>query len=542
MKENHDGREEDDPGTASYAFHQTNQYSAPPVINGRIPKNIYGNLDVYVASMVPEGGYHIRHPDTSRAARLLGVDYADAVTGFSFRGRHGTAVITGAVVAESCRDAIEEVIRAFEIERQEEEEEERMLEVLRTWKKFLVGLRIRERIQGYEIEGERKIEDEAMGDGEESEGDDDGDDEGNDEGGGFDSDIGMTGHSKLFAPGDTEQTHDTSDNGADGGDGFLLGDELDNDGGGGFLLNDELEDEDGAVTTKSGLDDFNQVSSQSDYQSQQRKFGRENLEDSAISGVNENDHQAGPTQSSVQRGVRTKHLLNSDTDVSRQKLTSPALESDMLQAPIKQHSQSRGKNRRVVKTFKTPKTSSQNESGRAISAEYPSQTIHTLDTDPPLPPTKPCLPDADMAEALALQQIHDSQSLKKVPESTPSINHQEFNIDISHPISIKSSHQENLASESSSPTRNAALTVPPLLPLTITQYPSSPPPPNQENRKDIKSAEPRSPQAKEEKHPENTKNPTHDQDDKDGNDSEDAESLLSQDPSDEDADPAWLDY
>ena len=119
------------------------------MINGRVPKNVYGNLDVYVSSMIPEGGCHIRHPDTSRAARILGVDYADAVTGFSFRGRHGTAVITGAVVAESCRDAIEEVISALEIERQEEEEEGRILEVLRTWKKFLVGLRIRQIIKGY---------------------------------------------------------------------------------------------------------------------------------------------------------------------------------------------------------------------------------------------------------------------------------------------------------------------------------------------------------------------------------------------------------
>lgn len=45
--------------TGLYAEFQTVLYDAPPVINGRVPKNSYGNIDVYVASMVPKGGVHI---------------------------------------------------------------------------------------------------------------------------------------------------------------------------------------------------------------------------------------------------------------------------------------------------------------------------------------------------------------------------------------------------------------------------------------------------------------------------------------------------
>lgn len=42
-----------------YAEFQTVLYEAPAVINGRVPKNSYGNVDVFVVSMVPKGGVHI---------------------------------------------------------------------------------------------------------------------------------------------------------------------------------------------------------------------------------------------------------------------------------------------------------------------------------------------------------------------------------------------------------------------------------------------------------------------------------------------------
>lgn len=138
-------------------------YKAPPVVKGRVPKNVYGNLDIYAPTMVPAGGSHILHPETARAARTLGIDYSDAVTGFSFKGRHGTAIINGAVVAIEFREAVQEVLHAYEDEMADEEAHRRSAEALRFWKRLLAGLRIRERINGYEIEGERKALDEIMG-------------------------------------------------------------------------------------------------------------------------------------------------------------------------------------------------------------------------------------------------------------------------------------------------------------------------------------------------------------------------------------------
>jgi xeroderma pigmentosum group C-complementing protein len=145
--------------TALYAFFQTEVYKPPPVVKGRIPKNAYGNLDVYVPSMVPPGGVHIPHVEAARAARTLGIDYADAVTGFNFKGRHGTAVFNGVVVASEFREAVVEVIRCFENEKLQDEQEQRAAEVLRLWKHFLLKLRIAERVKGYAVEGAADEED-----------------------------------------------------------------------------------------------------------------------------------------------------------------------------------------------------------------------------------------------------------------------------------------------------------------------------------------------------------------------------------------------
>lgn len=139
--------------TAMYALSQTEVYSPPPVVNGRVPRNGYGNLDIYVPSMVPPGGVHITHPNAAQAARLLGIDYADAVTGFSFKGRHGTAVFEGVVVAEECHDAMREVLAGLDDQQEQAVSDAKSMEMLRLWKTFLLKLRIAERVQAYAMEG-----------------------------------------------------------------------------------------------------------------------------------------------------------------------------------------------------------------------------------------------------------------------------------------------------------------------------------------------------------------------------------------------------
>lgn len=144
-----DGDEEGRSMTPLYAAFQTEAYVPPPVVHGKVPRNPFGNLDVYVPSMVPAGGEHIRHPLARDAALVLKVDAVDAVVGFQFKGRQGTAVTDGVIVPADFADAVEAVINGLEQERVEERSRERSLVALRMWKRLLTGLRIRERVSAY---------------------------------------------------------------------------------------------------------------------------------------------------------------------------------------------------------------------------------------------------------------------------------------------------------------------------------------------------------------------------------------------------------
>lgn len=132
-----------------YAEFQTTPYEAPPIVNGRVPRNTYGNLDVFVPSMIPKGGVHLPYHEANIAARLLGIDFADAVTGFDFRGRSGTPVIKGIVTASEYGAAIEAVIQGLREQEAEAEALESSVDCLRMWRRFLVALRIHERVGKY---------------------------------------------------------------------------------------------------------------------------------------------------------------------------------------------------------------------------------------------------------------------------------------------------------------------------------------------------------------------------------------------------------
>ncbi|EDN09972.1 nitrilase [Histoplasma capsulatum] len=161
-----------------YSIHQTDLYKPPPVVENRVTKNVYGNIDVYTPSMVPEGGFHLRHTEAAAAARVLGIDYADAVTGFQFKGRHGTAVVQGIVASVEYREALYAVLDALDDERVQAEHEKRSAEALAMWKLLLLKLRVAERVRSYAFEGEGDEEDE------DKEGEMVPDDDGNIEGGG----------------------------------------------------------------------------------------------------------------------------------------------------------------------------------------------------------------------------------------------------------------------------------------------------------------------------------------------------------------------
>ncbi len=135
------------PKQGLYAWDQTDWIIPPPIEHGVIPKNAFGNMDCYVPTMVPKGAVHIPLRSTVRVCKKLGIDYAEAVTGFEFGNKRAVPVITGVVVAEENKDAVMDVWKKEEEERRIKEEGKREKMALATWRKWLMGLRIIQRVR-----------------------------------------------------------------------------------------------------------------------------------------------------------------------------------------------------------------------------------------------------------------------------------------------------------------------------------------------------------------------------------------------------------
>ncbi|KAK7562973.1 Rad4 transglutaminase-like domain-containing protein [Phyllosticta citricarpa] len=135
------------PTQGLYAEEQTEWIIPPPIQDGVIPKNAFGNMDVYVPTMVPKGAVHIPFRSTAPICRKLGIDYAEACTGFEFGNRRAVPVLTGVVVAEENEQLVKDAWRAAQEAQRAKEDKKRQDKALKMWKKFILGLRIIERVR-----------------------------------------------------------------------------------------------------------------------------------------------------------------------------------------------------------------------------------------------------------------------------------------------------------------------------------------------------------------------------------------------------------
>ena len=142
-----------------YSEEQTEDIIPDPLGPDRkVPKNAYGNMDAFKPHMVPEGAVHLPYRGMVRICKKLEIDFAEAVTGFEFGNKRAVPVITGVVVAEENEDMVLEAWREWNTEQKKKEEGKLEKAVLALWRRFVMGLRINERVQeayGEEIDGEQ---------------------------------------------------------------------------------------------------------------------------------------------------------------------------------------------------------------------------------------------------------------------------------------------------------------------------------------------------------------------------------------------------
>ncbi|KAF5026891.1 hypothetical protein F66182_921 [Fusarium sp. NRRL 66182] len=130
-----------------YSWEQTDWIIPPPIKDGVIPKNDYGNIDLFAEHMCPKGAVHVPFRGAMRVCKKLAIDYAEAVIDFEFGHRMAVPVIQGVVIAQENHDMVMEELEKDEAERARKEDEKRRKKALAQWRRFLMGMRIAERIR-----------------------------------------------------------------------------------------------------------------------------------------------------------------------------------------------------------------------------------------------------------------------------------------------------------------------------------------------------------------------------------------------------------
>ncbi|XP_059060147.1 DNA repair protein complementing XP-C cells homolog [Achroia grisella] len=126
---------------------QVKDYEPPVAENGIVPRNAYGNVELFKDCMLPKGTVHIKLPGLNKVARKLNIDCALAMTGFDFNGGWTHPVFDGFVVCKEYEEIITEAWIKDQEEQHRREIEKTEARVYGNWKRLIKGLLIRERLK-----------------------------------------------------------------------------------------------------------------------------------------------------------------------------------------------------------------------------------------------------------------------------------------------------------------------------------------------------------------------------------------------------------
>ncbi|TYZ67353.1 hypothetical protein PybrP1_008656, partial [[Pythium] brassicae (nom. inval.)] len=125
---------------------QTREFVPPPVVDGVVPKNAYGNIEVWSAAHVPRGGAHVRLPRIEKVARELGLDFAPAVVGFEAQGDRNVPQVDGIVVAETALALLLDAHAHVQQGTIERAMEKNQAAVAKRWERLVKRLLLRQRL------------------------------------------------------------------------------------------------------------------------------------------------------------------------------------------------------------------------------------------------------------------------------------------------------------------------------------------------------------------------------------------------------------
>ncbi|XP_062107517.1 DNA repair protein RAD4 [Humulus lupulus] len=130
-----------------YGKWQLEPLQLPHAVNGLVPKNERGQVEVWSEKCLPPGTVHLRLPRVFSIARELEIDYAPAMVGFEFRNGQSYPVFDGIVVCAEFRDVMLEAYREEQGRKEAEEKKRNEREAISHWYQLLSSIVTRKRIK-----------------------------------------------------------------------------------------------------------------------------------------------------------------------------------------------------------------------------------------------------------------------------------------------------------------------------------------------------------------------------------------------------------
>lgn len=147
VSEEDDYDEIDSKGTTElYGKWQLEPLRLPRAVDGIVPKNERGQVDVWSEKCLPPGTVHLRLPRVFYVAKRLEIDYAPAMVGFEFRNGRATPVFDGIVVCTEFKDAILEAYAEEEERRAAAEKKQNEAQAISRWYQLLSSIITRQKL------------------------------------------------------------------------------------------------------------------------------------------------------------------------------------------------------------------------------------------------------------------------------------------------------------------------------------------------------------------------------------------------------------
>ncbi|KII60899.1 DNA repair protein complementing XP-C cell [Thelohanellus kitauei] len=121
---------------------QTERFNPGDVMDDKIPKNEFGNIELYKPWMLPKGSVHIFLPNAAKIARKMDIEYAPAVTDWEY-GHHPHPLINGIIVLKKDVKGLLTCYREMENELNANKIKKRSERALKNWKRIIQSIVIK---------------------------------------------------------------------------------------------------------------------------------------------------------------------------------------------------------------------------------------------------------------------------------------------------------------------------------------------------------------------------------------------------------------